>query len=152
MKIHFCLTWLKPGEKEHRAFKNTAAAALFRDYLKRISRYARCEVQAGKAGRHPKKGRQRVWVCHNAQHVKALSSEELARALEDLQKSGFQDLQLVIGGPDGFSEKDLGPLKPDLMWSFGPLTYPHELAAIVAAEQIYRAFTILKRHPYHLGH
>ena len=43
-------------------------------------------------------------------------------------------------------------LRPDLLWSLGPMTLPHELAAIIAAEQIYRAFTILHHLPYHAGH
>ena len=66
--------------------------------------------------------------------------------------SGTKELQIVIGSAEGFSEKELAEWNPDLKWSFGPLTLPHELAAVVAAEQIYRALTILKRLPYHAAH
>ena len=40
----------------------------------------------------------------------------------------------------------------DFKLSFGPITLPHELARLVLAEQLYRAFTILNKHPYHCGH
>jgi len=66
--------------------------------------------------------------------------------------SGIQELQIVIGGPDGFPPKELEEMKPRLRWSFGPMTLPHELAAVVAVEQLYRAMTILHHQPYHSGH
>ncbi len=65
---------------------------------------------------------------------------------------GIQELQIVIGGPDGFTPQELKEMAPALRWSFGPMTLPHELAAVVAAEQIYRALTILHHQPYHSKH
>ncbi|MBI4115053.1 MAG: 23S rRNA (pseudouridine(1915)-N(3))-methyltransferase RlmH [Candidatus Omnitrophica bacterium] len=38
------------------------------------------------------------------------------------------------------------------MWSFGPLTLPHEIAAVVASEQIYRAWTLIRKFSYHSEH
>ena len=58
----------------------------------------------------------------------------------------------MIGGPEGFTPGELEAMAPGLRWSFGPMTLPHELASVVAAEQIYRALTILHRQPYHSGH
>ena len=58
-------------------------------------------------------------------------------------------LEVYIGGPDGFAPGELDRLQPALRWRFGPLTLPHELAAVVAAEQFYRAWAILRKVPYH---
>lgn len=80
------------------------------------------------------------------------SSEELAAQLDRVLQGGFKSLNVAIGGADGFTAEDKKNLRPDLIWSFGPMTLPHELAAVVAAEQIYRAWTILRNLPYHSGH
>jgi 23S rRNA (pseudouridine1915-N3)-methyltransferase len=55
-----------------------------------------------------------------------------------------------VGPADGWSEYARAQAQSTL--SFGPMTLPHELARLVLAEQIYRAFTILAGHPYHSGH
>ena len=58
-----------------------------------------------------------------------------------------RDIAFVIGGPDGLPaafKRDA-----DFVWSLSPLTLPHSLARIVLAEQLYRAHSILKNHPYH---
>lgn len=81
-----------------------------------------------------------------------LSSENLAKYLDAERAGGTSALEIVIGGPDGLSDDQIFRLHPALRWSFGPLTLPHELAAVVAAEQLYRAWTILKKQPYHRGH
>ena len=59
-------------------------------------------------------------------------------------------LLFAIGGSDGFSED--ARRQAGMTLSLGKMTLPHELARVVLLEQIYRAFTILKNHPYHLGH
>ena len=97
-------------------------------------------------------GSSTLWICDRGCGAKVLSSEELAEKLQQLLDSGISNLHVAIGGPDGFSEETLRTLKPNLRWSFGSMTLPHELAAVVASEQLYRAWTILKKHPYHLGH
>lgn len=71
---------------------------------------------------------------------KQLSSEELAAWLE----KQTSDVDFLLGGPEG-----LNPADPTLKLSFGRMTLPHELARVLLLEQIYRAFTILKRIPYH---
>ena len=142
MKMVFHLSWLKAGHPAARGFKHAAAFELFFEYQKRISHFFPCEVQ----GSLPQEGR--VWLCDRGPGSKVLSSEDLAKHLQEVPKR----ISIVIGGPDGFSREQMASLKPSLRWSFGPLTLPHELAAIVAAEQIYRAFTILKKMPYHSAH
>jgi len=59
-------------------------------------------------------------------------------------------LVLAIGGADGFS--DLARAAAEHTISLGKMTLAHELARVVLLEQVYRAFTILKGHPYHSGH
>jgi 23S rRNA (pseudouridine1915-N3)-methyltransferase len=79
-----------------------------------------------------------------------LSSEDLGAALGSVQDSGTQQLVLAIGGADGWSPAALQ--RADKKVAFGRITLPHELAAVVAAEQLYRALTIRAGHPYHSGH
>ena len=59
-------------------------------------------------------------------------------------------LLFAVGGADGFS--DQARRQAAFVLSLGRMTLPHELARVVLLEQLYRAFTILKNHPYHLGH
>ena len=59
-------------------------------------------------------------------------------------------LLVAIGGADGFGDE--AQRQADFILSLGKMTLPHELARVVLVEQLYRAFTILKNHPYHLGH
>lgn len=78
---------------------------------------------------------------------KPTSSEALARMIEDYTVEGVSHLVFVIGGSDGLT--DDVKARADLRMSFGPLTLPHNLARVVLLEQIYRAFKIIKREPYH---
>ena len=120
---------------------------MVRDYAERIGHFLPCE-----AGAYPAGAKSCVWVCERTKKSKAIASEDLARELQKCMNSGTQVLEIVIGGPNGFTDKILDEMKPSFRWSFGPLTLPHELAAVVAAEQIYRALTILHHQPYHSGH
>lgn len=147
MKIRFSLAWLKSNHNVSRAFKMSPAYLLFQEYTDRISRFIPCEVGGG-LGRD----RAMLWVCEREQKSRELSSVGVAREIEKVMSSGTSELQIVVGGPDGFTAQELENMKPTLRWSFGPLTLPHELAAVVAAEQIYRAIAIIKNHPYHCGH
>jgi 23S rRNA (pseudouridine1915-N3)-methyltransferase len=56
----------------------------------------------------------------------------------------------AVGPADGFSDETRRTASK--MISLGKMTLPHELARVVLLEQIYRAFTIMRRHPYHMGH
>ncbi len=79
-----------------------------------------------------------------------LSSEEFARYIGKQQDEGVQRMMLCIGPADGWS--DGARARARLLFSFGRITLPHELARVVLAEQVYRALTILSGHPYHGGH
>jgi 23S rRNA (pseudouridine1915-N3)-methyltransferase len=78
----------------------------------------------------------------------AWSSRELAGRLERWRDAA-KPLVLVIGGSHGLGSGVLE--RAGFRWSLGPLTLPHELARVVAAEQIYRGFTILAGERYHKG-
>lgn len=70
----------------------------------------------------------------------------LAQRLGDWMGQG-RDLALIVGGPDGLDARCLESV--DRRWSLSPLTLPHGLVRVVVAEQLYRAWTVLRGHPYH---
>ena len=74
------------------------------------------------------------------------STEQLAQQLDDWMGRG-QDLALLVGGPDGLGEA--ARQAAGQHWSLSPLTLPHPLVRVVLAEQLYRAWSILRHHPYH---
>jgi 23S rRNA (pseudouridine1915-N3)-methyltransferase len=76
------------------------------------------------------------------------SSEELAGLLDTWLTQG-RDLAMLIGGADGLSDACRG--RAELRWSLSDLTLPHGLVRVLVAEQIYRAWSILRGHPYHRG-
>lgn len=74
------------------------------------------------------------------------SSVELARQLQAWLQDG-RDVALLVGGADG-----LGPevkTRAECSWSLSKLTLPHALVRVLVAEQLYRAWSILRNHPYH---
>src|SRR5690242_5257064 len=77
---------------------------------------------------------------------KSLDTEALAKLLNRWLQEG-RDRALLIGGPDGLAPECLS--KADSKLSLSALTLPHALVRVVVAEQIYRAWSILKNHPYH---
>jgi len=139
--------------------KEPAIQSLTDEYLKRIARYAEIEGLAVKdeaavlALARPDRGKDRGKQGHKLvlldSRGKQFSSEELAAFLEREQLHAGP-LLFAIGGSDGFTEEVRR--QAALTLSLGKMTLPHELARVVVLEQIYRAFTILKKHPYHLGH
>ncbi len=82
---------------------------------------------------------------------KTLSSRDLARFIETERDGGTSAMWFLIGGADGH-----GPAVSELIHSskartlsFGKATWPHMLVRVMLAEQLYRAATILGKHPYH---
>jgi len=73
-----------------------------------------------------------------------LSSEELADRFE---RWASPCASLLIGGPPGIHKDALA--QADELWSLSPLTFTHELARVLAVEQLYRAMCILRGLPYH---
>lgn len=76
----------------------------------------------------------------------SLSTMEWARAVEDWQRHG-RDVALLVGGPDGLAPECLA--RAQRRWSLSKLTLPHALARVVVLEQLYRAWSVTRGHPYH---
>jgi 23S rRNA (pseudouridine1915-N3)-methyltransferase len=136
--------------------KNPAIQSLTDEYVKRLRQFAEVEALSlkdetallklcGRDGR----GARRGLVLFDSRG-RQLSSEEFAQFLRERQERNPVPLVFAIGPANGFSETALK--QADSVVSLGKMTIAHELARVMVLEQIYRAFTILKGHPYHLGH
>lgn len=131
--------------------RDEAAEAWYRRYHRRLQQYCPTEsiTEVWRADRPP------AWLQRGSSLValqvqgRTMTSEQLAQWLQQRLNAG-KNLTFLIGGPDGLPADLLK--KAEWTLSLSPLTLPHHLARIVLAEQLYRAFTILNGHPYHLGH
>jgi 23S rRNA (pseudouridine1915-N3)-methyltransferase len=121
------------------------ANAMAEEYLRRVSRYAKAEMTEIR-------GRMDPWVKHASAYTvcldpagKRLDSPDFTAMVARAEREA-RDLVFVVGGadglPPGWSER------ADLLLSLSPMTWPHELARAMLAEQIYRAYTTLRGHPY----
>jgi 23S rRNA (pseudouridine1915-N3)-methyltransferase len=136
--------------------KDVAIQSLTDEYLKRLARYADVEGVALKdeaailklGARDARPSRHTLVLLDG--RGRQLSSEELAKFLGDYQDRNPLPLLFAVGAADGFS--DQARETATLVLCLGKMTLAHELARVVLLEQLYRAFTILKGHPYHLGH
>ena len=146
------VVWISPKSRS----KEPAYDALTREYVLRISKYNALEASdlpheaALLKLLDQSAGRTYPLLVLLDSRGKHMSSEEFAKFIEAQQAAGIQQLIFAIGPADGFS--DSARRNANKMISLGNMTLPHELARVVLLEQIYRAFTILKGHPYHSGH
>lgn len=136
--------------------KSEATDRLLADYIERCGRYVPCDSQifeeeadfldwlSKQSGRGP------AYAILLDSRGQQFSSEEFARRVGVLRDGGTQRLVLAIGPADGWSAPALQQAR--LLLSLGRMTLPHQLARVIAAEQTYRALTILAGHPYHSGH
>jgi len=116
------------------------------EFIERSTRYARCEMREIDPARFD------PWVKHpSATKVlldpagRTMDSPQFAKLVSTAELEA-RDLVFLIGGATGLPEswrKNGG-----LLLSLSSMTMPHELARVVLAEQIYRAFTLLRGHPY----
>jgi 23S rRNA (pseudouridine1915-N3)-methyltransferase len=136
--------------------KEAAIQSLTAEYLKRLTRYGEVKglelrdeaalllFAAGKSH-----GKQRHALILLDSRGRQMSSEELAVFLREQIDRGTP-LVFAVGDADGFSAETRAAAGAVL--SLGKITLAHELARVVLLEQLYRAFTIIQGHPYHLGH
>jgi 23S rRNA (pseudouridine1915-N3)-methyltransferase len=126
--------------------RDVAANSMAAEYVKRTTRFGHLEMREVKPGRiefnkcHP--GAQRVLLDPAG---RMMTSNEFAGFISRAEMAG-RDLLFLVGGADGLPDEWRSP--GDTLLSLSPMTLPHELARAVLAEQIYRAFTILRGHPY----
>lgn len=138
--------------------KDPAIQALTDEYLKRISRYAQVEGMTVRdevalldlCGRGGTRNAAKSTLCLMDARGKEFTSEQFAKFIGDYQDRNPLPLVVAVGGADGFS--DAARSAAQHVISLGKMTLAHELARVVLLEQVYRAFTILKGHPYHSGH
>jgi 23S rRNA (pseudouridine1915-N3)-methyltransferase len=88
-----------------------------------------------------------AFVCALDERGAAKSSAAWAEEIARARDAGQPAYAIVIGGPDGLDPEIRRAARSVV--AFGALTWPHQLARVMAAEQIYRCFTILAGHPYH---
>jgi 23S rRNA (pseudouridine1915-N3)-methyltransferase len=77
---------------------------------------------------------------------KEISTEKIADRFTEWQMQGRR-VCVVIGGPDGLHQSVLS--RAVEQWSFGRITLPHTLVRVILAEQLYRAWSLQRGHPYH---
>jgi 23S rRNA (pseudouridine1915-N3)-methyltransferase len=126
--------------------KDAHANAIAEDFLGRAARYAPCEmreIRADRADLWSKHPTARKIFCDPA--GKPLDSAGFAKIVANAEMDG-RDLVFLIGGHDGLPEG--WGKRADLLLSLSAMTFPHELARAMLAEQIYRAFATLRGHPY----
>jgi len=150
MKIRFI--WPGKTRDEH-------LRALIDEYLNRLQRFVRCEVVetrevTGSDPAHVEKESRRVLEAIPAGSLMILldvrgsewSSQELARELLRCENESVKEVTIVIGGQDGIAPEVSA--RANKRWLLSRLTLTHELARVLAVEQIYRAYTINRGLPY----
>lgn len=135
----------------------------YHEFSKRLNddvRLELVEIAAGKRGKSvdiarltEKEGEAQLAAVANNDRVIALevhgkpwSTKDLSQKLRQWLAEG-RNISLLVGGPEGLSAD--ASARADEQWSLSPLTLPHPLVRVLLAEQIYRAWTLLKGHPYH---
>jgi 23S rRNA (pseudouridine1915-N3)-methyltransferase len=122
--------------------RDAHANAMAEEYIKRSTRYAKCEMREI----HP--ARFDPWAKHPTAAKILLDPQgralDSAGLIAQIQK--MHDVVFIIGGSDGLPPEWRS--RADLLLALSPMTMPHELARVILAEQIYRALTTLRGHPY----
>ena len=135
----------------------------YEEYARRLSGECVMTLTEIPAARRTAKGDRQRWLAGEGERMlaaipagagvtaldergKCWSTEQLAARLQAWLADG-RDRALLVGGPDG-----LAPAcrqRADECWSLSPLTLPHGLVRVLLAEALYRAWSVLRNHPYH---
>lgn len=137
------------------------------EYVKRLSRYCKLEIIELQDEKTPDRAseaeelqikntegerilkniRDTDYVIALAIEGKMLDSVELSEKIEKLGVQGISSIVLIIGGSLGLSDAVLR--RADFKLSFSKMTFPHQLMRMILLEQIYRAYRIMNKEPYH---
>jgi 23S rRNA (pseudouridine1915-N3)-methyltransferase len=124
----------------------SSEAELAERYLKRIQWPTKVTELPDRGGKMPDLPAGSVTIVLD-ERGHAISSTELASKLEAWRDGGKREARFLIGAADGHEETERA--RADLLLSFGPATWPHLLVRAMLAEQLFRATSILAKHPYH---
>jgi len=131
--------------------------ALQEEYLARLSHFVKCETTEIRESaafesreiegkRILEKVNQSNFVCLLDVKGYVLSSHELAKEIENWQNRGLKEITFIIGGAEGVSSEVVE--NADFSLSLSSFTLTHDCARVILAEQLYRAYTIIKGFPY----
>ena len=156
------ITLITVGKIKEKYLKDAIA-----EYSKRLSRYCKLEIVEVADEKTPdnasdtvedairdKEGERILKYIKEDAYVitleiagKMLTSEEMAEKIEKLGVQGTSHIIFIIGGSIGLGREILK--RSDYALSFSKMTFPHQLMRVILLEQIYRAFKISRREPYH---
>lgn len=130
--------------------RSAALRTACNDYLDRLRHYTKVDEREVKDEARILEtiGEDARLVALSRQGGAAWSSSELAGMTARWEQDG-RDVAFAIGGADGLPRPVLS--RAEWVWSFSPLTFPHEIARLLLYEQLYRAYTIRRNEPYHRG-
>lgn len=125
----------------------SSEAELVDRYLKRISWPVRVTELPDTGGKLPALGATPAVTVMLDEKGQQLSSMEFSSYLSRWQDNGVRECRFLIGAADGFGDDERA--NADLLIAFGRATWPHMMARAMLAEQLWRATSILAKHPYH---
>ena len=147
--------------------KETYFTGAIKEYSKRLGRYCKLEIleaadektpdnasETVEDGIRDKEGERILKYVRDDAYVvtleiegKLLTSEELAKKIENLGIQGTSHIIFIIGGSIGLGKEVLK--RSDYALSFSKMTFPHQLMRVILLEQIYRSYRIISHEPYH---
>lgn len=130
--------------------KNKEIKSLLLEWVKRAGKFAQVEYVEFRKGEKLGEIKQKYknfYTIALAEKGKIYNSLQFAEKLEKLASYQSSNLLFLVSDADGFEKEELS--EADELLSLSPLTFPHELAVVVLAEQIYRGLSIIHNHPYH---
>ena len=139
-------------------FKNNKLKLIFYDYVKKLP--WNIDLKEIKQTKHKNSslrkekdslslldyvGKNDLIICLD-KSGKSISTQTLKQYISEWETYS-KNISFLIGGPEGISNECL--TKSDQIISFGKMTWPHLMARVMLAEQLYRVSSIISNHPYH---